>query len=152
MQPPANIAPRAASAVIELFVELLTVRIQLMDKSKEIPGDMIEAISSLVYAAQRITDLPELQVPARNALFQDRAGLQLGASAVCIVSRQIGPSLSACTLPLYLTRCSPCVTYCMPANGVPGEPAYRAGAVSASQMLMHGKHVSRYATGERHAR
>ena len=49
-------------AVIELFVELLTVRIQLIDKSKEIPGDMIEAVSSLVYAAQRITDLPELQV------------------------------------------------------------------------------------------
>ena len=48
--------------VIELFVELLTVRIQLIDKQKEIPGDMIEAISSLVYAAQRITDLPELQV------------------------------------------------------------------------------------------
>jgi len=56
--------PRVAArrAVIELFVELLTVRIQLIDKQKEIPGDMIEAISSLVYAAQRITDLPELQV------------------------------------------------------------------------------------------
>ena len=48
-------------------MELLTVRIQLIDKQKEIPGDMIEAISSLVYAAQRITDLPELQVRARGA-------------------------------------------------------------------------------------
>ncbi len=52
--------------MIELFVELLTVRIQLIDKQKEIPGDMIEAISSLVYAAQRITDLPELQVGRRS--------------------------------------------------------------------------------------
>ncbi len=57
--------------MIELFVELLTVRIQLIDKSKEIPGDMIEAVSSLVYAAQRITDLPELQVTLPLLLVPD---------------------------------------------------------------------------------
>ena len=43
-------------------MELLTVRVQLIDKSKEMPPDMIEAIGSLVYAAQRVTDLPELEV------------------------------------------------------------------------------------------
>ena len=49
-------------AVLELFVELLKVRAELIEKSKEMPPDMIEAISSLVFATQRITDLPELQV------------------------------------------------------------------------------------------
>lgn len=48
--------------MLELFLELLTVRVQLIDKSKEMPPDMIEAIGSLVYAAQRVTDLPELEV------------------------------------------------------------------------------------------
>lgn len=50
-----------AYEVLELFVELLKVRAELIEKSKEMPPDMIEAISSLVYATQRITDLPELQ-------------------------------------------------------------------------------------------
>ena len=52
----------ACAAVLELFVELLRVRVELIKKSKEMPPDMIEAISSLVYATQRVTDLPELQV------------------------------------------------------------------------------------------
>ena len=54
-------------------MELLTVRIQLIEKSKEIPGDMIEAVSSLVYAAQRITDLPELQVTLNATLNPDKS-------------------------------------------------------------------------------
>ena len=45
-------------------MELLKVRVELIERSKEMPADMIEAISSLIYATQRITDLPELQVRA----------------------------------------------------------------------------------------
>ena len=40
--------------IIELFVELLAVRVELIAKSKDIPPDMLEAVSSIVYAASRI--------------------------------------------------------------------------------------------------
>ena len=40
--------------IIEVFVELLAVRVELIAKSKDIPPDMLEAVSSVVYAAQRI--------------------------------------------------------------------------------------------------
>ena len=48
-------------------MELLRVRAELIEKSKEMPPDMIEAISSLVFATQRITDLPELQVQRKHS-------------------------------------------------------------------------------------
>ena len=40
--------------MLELFVELLAVRVHLIDKSKERPQDMNEALGTLVYAAARI--------------------------------------------------------------------------------------------------
>ncbi len=43
-----------AYEVLELFLELLAVRVQLVEKSKDVPPDMIEALSSLVYAASRV--------------------------------------------------------------------------------------------------
>ena len=43
-----------AFEVLELFMELLAVRAQLVEKSKDMPPDMIEALSSLVYSAQRL--------------------------------------------------------------------------------------------------
>ena len=46
--------------VLELFLELLAVRVQLVERSKDVPPDMIEALSSLVYSAQRV------QVRARH--------------------------------------------------------------------------------------
>ncbi|CAL5229714.1 g13088 [Coccomyxa viridis] len=51
-----------AFEVLELFMELLAVRAQLVEKSKDMPPDMIEALSSLVYSAQRLQDFPELIV------------------------------------------------------------------------------------------
>ena len=41
-----------AAAVVELFVELLMVRVAIVDRAKELPADMVEAITSLIYAAQ----------------------------------------------------------------------------------------------------
>lgn len=35
-------------------MELLAVRAQLVAKTKEIPRDMVEAISSVIYAAERV--------------------------------------------------------------------------------------------------
>ena len=40
--------------ILELYLELLKVRAQLISKTKEIPRDMVEAISSIIYSAQRI--------------------------------------------------------------------------------------------------
>ena len=40
--------------VLELFLELLAVRVQLVERSKDVPPDMIEALASLVYSAQRV--------------------------------------------------------------------------------------------------
>ena len=40
--------------ILELYIELVTVRATLIAKTKEIPRDMVEAISSIIYSAQRI--------------------------------------------------------------------------------------------------
>ena len=36
--------------IVELFLELVSVRVPLMEKGKEMPPDMMEAIASLIYA------------------------------------------------------------------------------------------------------
>ncbi|KXZ51714.1 hypothetical protein GPECTOR_11g162 [Gonium pectorale] len=41
-----------AYEILELYLELLTVRTQLIAKTKELPRDMMEAVSSIIYAAQ----------------------------------------------------------------------------------------------------
>lgn len=43
-----------AIETLELFVELLAVRVQLIEKAKDVPPDMMEALGSLVYASQRV--------------------------------------------------------------------------------------------------
>jgi uncharacterized membrane protein YgcG len=49
-----------AYEIIELFLELLAVRAQLVEQTKEMPPDMWEAMSSLVYASHRMQDFQEL--------------------------------------------------------------------------------------------
>lgn len=46
--------------ILELFLELLAVRVQLLEKTKQIPPDMLEALSSIVCASANISDIPEL--------------------------------------------------------------------------------------------
>jgi hypothetical protein len=46
--------------ILELFLELLAVRVQIVERAKDVPPDMIEALSSLVYAAQRVQVCREL--------------------------------------------------------------------------------------------
>lgn len=48
--------------ILELFLELLSVRTELLEKSKRMPVDMVEALASIVYAANRLSDFPELPV------------------------------------------------------------------------------------------
>ena len=40
--------------ILELFTEMLAVRVQIIEKSKDTPLDMLESLSSIVYASQRI--------------------------------------------------------------------------------------------------
>ncbi|PSC71204.1 IST1-like protein [Micractinium conductrix] len=50
-----------AFEILELYLELLAVRAELLGKTKEIPGDMVEAVCSLIYAGERVaTDLAEV--------------------------------------------------------------------------------------------
>lgn len=49
-----------AYELIELFLELMAVRVQLIEKTKEMPSDMAEAMSSLIYASHRLPDFQEL--------------------------------------------------------------------------------------------
>jgi hypothetical protein len=59
-----------ALEVLELYLELIAVRSQLISQTKEIPRDMIEAISSVIYAAQRVSgvyvDFAVLDMPAQD--------------------------------------------------------------------------------------
>ena len=49
-----------AYELFELFLELMAVRVQLIEKTKEMPSDMTEAMSSLIYASHRLQDFQEL--------------------------------------------------------------------------------------------
>ncbi|QDZ22331.1 DUF292 domain-containing protein [Chloropicon primus] len=51
-----------AFEILELYCELLSVRVELMKMSKGLPEDMQESVASVVYAANRCSaQLPELQ-------------------------------------------------------------------------------------------
>ncbi|XP_011074152.1 vacuolar protein sorting-associated protein IST1 isoform X2 [Sesamum indicum] len=50
----------AAQEIVELFCELITVRLPIIEAQRECPLDLKEAISSLCFAAPRCADLPEL--------------------------------------------------------------------------------------------
>lgn len=47
----------AAFDILQLFCELLNVRIQLIEKTKEIPSDMRESIASIIFAARRLPEV-----------------------------------------------------------------------------------------------
>ena len=49
-----------AYSIVELYLELLKVRVLQLQKVRELPGDMQEACSSLVYASTRMMDIDEL--------------------------------------------------------------------------------------------
>ncbi|CAA6664484.1 unnamed protein product [Spirodela intermedia] len=51
----------AAQEILELFCELIAVRLPIIEIQRECPLDLKEAISSVCFAAPRCADLPELQ-------------------------------------------------------------------------------------------
>ncbi|KAJ7297238.1 hypothetical protein O6H91_Y071100 [Diphasiastrum complanatum] len=50
----------AAYEIIELFCELIVVRLPIIESQRQCPLDLKEAIASLIFAAPRCADLPEL--------------------------------------------------------------------------------------------
>ncbi|KAK4780384.1 hypothetical protein SAY87_016490 [Trapa incisa] len=50
----------AANEFIELFCELIVARLQIISKQKYCPADLKEGISSLIFAAPRCSEIPEL--------------------------------------------------------------------------------------------
>ncbi|XP_022894620.1 uncharacterized protein LOC111408975 [Olea europaea var. sylvestris] len=50
----------AANEFIELFCELVVTRLSVIAKQRECPADLKEGISSLIFAAPRCSDIPEL--------------------------------------------------------------------------------------------
>lgn len=87
----------AAYEIVELFGELLVVRLPIIEAQRECPLDLREAIATLIYAAPRCSDLPEL-LHIRN-LFVAKYGKEFVAAAAelrpdCGVNRQIIEKLS----------------------------------------------------------
>lgn len=87
----------AAQEIIELFSELIAVRLPIIEAQRECPLDLKEAISSICFAAPRCADLPELlQV---QILFAGKYGKEFVAAATelrpeCGVNRQLIELLS----------------------------------------------------------
>ncbi|XP_047953527.1 IST1-like protein isoform X2 [Salvia hispanica] len=87
----------AAHELVELFCELITARLPIIDAQKECPLDLKEAISSVCFAAPRCADLPELQQV--QTLFSGKYGKEFVSSAAelmpdCGVNRQLVDLLS----------------------------------------------------------
>ncbi|KDP22885.1 hypothetical protein JCGZ_01959 [Jatropha curcas] len=87
----------AAQEILELFCELISVRLPIIEAQRECPLDLKEAISSICFAAPRCADLPELlQV---QMLFASKYGKEFVAAASelmpeCGVNRQLIELLS----------------------------------------------------------
>ncbi|KAK1267273.1 hypothetical protein QJS04_geneDACA000698 [Acorus gramineus] len=87
----------AAQEILELFCELVTVRLPIIETQRECPLDLKEAISSICFAAPRCSDLPELQQV--QMLFITKYGKEFVTAATelmpdCGVNRQIIELLS----------------------------------------------------------
>ncbi|XP_073053908.1 uncharacterized protein [Primulina eburnea] len=67
-------------AMMEGYCHLLIERVSLIEQEKECPDDIVEAASSLIYAASRCGDFPELQEIRK--IFSSRYGKDFVARAV----------------------------------------------------------------------
>ncbi|KAH6800270.1 Regulator of Vps4 activity in the MVB pathway protein [Perilla frutescens var. hirtella] len=87
----------AAQEIVELFCELIAVRLPIIEAQRECPLDLKEAISSVCFAAPRCADLTELlQV---QILFAGKYGKEFVIAATelmpeCGVNRQLVELLS----------------------------------------------------------
>ncbi|KAL5843600.1 hypothetical protein ACOSQ4_009558 [Xanthoceras sorbifolium] len=87
----------AAQEILELFCELIAVRLPIVETQKECPLDLKEAISSVCFAAPRCADLPELlQVQMQFATKYGREFVSAATELMpdCGVNRQLIELLS----------------------------------------------------------
>ncbi|TYI56185.1 hypothetical protein E1A91_D11G191700v1 [Gossypium mustelinum] len=90
----------AANEFIELFCELVVARISIIKKRRECPADLKEGIASLIFAAPRCAEIPEL-IEIRN-IFEKKYGRDFVAAATdlrpnCGVNRLLIDKLSVKT-------------------------------------------------------
>ncbi|KAJ4962270.1 hypothetical protein NE237_022209 [Protea cynaroides] len=89
-----------ANEIVELFCELVVVRLPVIAKQRECPADLKEGIASLIFAAPRCSDLPEL-LRLRN-IFEKKYGKEFVSAATelrpnCGVNRMLIEKLSVRT-------------------------------------------------------
>ncbi|GJM99430.1 hypothetical protein PR202_ga16526 [Eleusine coracana subsp. coracana] len=70
----------AANEIIELFCELIVSRLPIIAKQKECPADLKEGICSLIFAAPRCSELPELG--RMRDIFEKKYGKDFVSAAV----------------------------------------------------------------------
>ncbi|KAF4364708.1 hypothetical protein G4B88_028631 [Cannabis sativa] len=90
----------AANEFIELFCELIVSRLSIIAKQRECPADLKEGISSLIFAAPRCSEIPEL-VAIRD-VFEKKYGKDFVSAATdlrpsCGVNRLLIDKLSVRT-------------------------------------------------------
>ncbi|XP_042498135.1 IST1 homolog isoform X1 [Macadamia integrifolia] len=69
----------AAQEIVELFCELVTIWLPIIEAQRECPLDLKESISSICFAAPRCADLPELQQV--QMLFASKYGREFVSAA-----------------------------------------------------------------------
>ncbi|KAI3704496.1 hypothetical protein L1987_74717 [Smallanthus sonchifolius] len=90
----------AANEFIELFCELIVQRLTIIAKQRECPADLKEGISSLIFAAPRCSEIPELG--ALRDIFEKKYGKDFVGAATdlrldCGVNRMLIEKLSVRT-------------------------------------------------------
>ncbi|KAL0543463.1 hypothetical protein IC582_018559 [Cucumis melo] len=90
----------AANEVIELFCELVVARLSIIAKQRQCPADLKEGVASLIFAAPRCSEIPELS--ALRNVFEKKYGKDFVSAAVdlrpnCGVNRLLIDKLSVRT-------------------------------------------------------
>ncbi|KAI9072344.1 hypothetical protein K1719_045707 [Acacia pycnantha] len=90
----------AANEFIELFCELVVARLSIIAKQRECPADLKEGIASLIFAAPRCSEIPELL--ALKDIFEKKYGREFVSAATdlrpnCGVNRLLIDKLSVRT-------------------------------------------------------
>uniref|UniRef100_F6HRY7 IST1-like protein n=1 Tax=Vitis vinifera TaxID=29760 RepID=F6HRY7_VITVI len=90
----------AANEFLELFCELIIARLTIISKQRDCPADLKEGISSLIFAAPRCSDIPELLAIRDN--FEKKYGKDFVSAATdlrpsCGVNRMLIDKLSVRT-------------------------------------------------------
>ncbi|KAJ0807248.1 putative vacuolar protein sorting-associated protein Ist1 [Helianthus annuus] len=88
----------AAYDLIEIYCELIVARLPIIESQKTCPIDLKEAITSVIFAAPRCSDIPELADVKKN--FTAKYGKEFVSAAIelrpdCGVSRMLVEKLSA---------------------------------------------------------